>query len=170
LQGDAITLPEARHGGGTTEDDPNPVPDRPTAGKGRFLGVPVRIKRHKTTPKRQPKGGKGRDVAQINIPAGEVATFKELLKKAFKSNKYSAGAKAAQVELLEAGLRQAKRGNFFFWSKLIDIHESKDFITEETLQDFIEKVYVTVRRHVERLEGGKEAMVEIARDLQKQGS
>jgi hypothetical protein len=76
-------------------------------------------------------------------------------------------AKLAKRELVEIALKKAKKGNFFFWSKLIDLHESQ-LVNEDDLHEFIEKVYLTVRRHVEKLDGGREALSEIARDLQKE--
>lgn len=102
-------------------------------------------------------GGRGRKLAR---------SFKELVRDYF-SHKDKRSAKLAKEELVEIALKKAKRGNFFFWSKLIDLHEAQ-LVSEDDLHDFIEKVYVTVRRHVEKLDGGKEALAEIARDLQKE--
>lgn len=130
----------------------------------------MRIKRKTGKPKKARGGfrpgqtGNPRGSSEFQRKIG--GTFKKLIRD-LMDTKSPMDRETIKEELVEVAIRKARRGNFFFWSKLVDLHET-EFIGEDDLQHFIERVYVTVRRHVEKLDGGKQALAEIARDLQKE--
>lgn len=69
-------------------------------------------------------------------------------------------------ELAEIAIARAKKGDFAFWQKVIDLHELRQ-VNEDELNEFIDVVFSVVKKHVAALEGGKEAMEAIARDLNR---
>ncbi len=101
-------------------------------------------------------------------PNPKPESFAVLVRRAFQTRSKKGTGGLTREELLDTAIQKAQRGDFYFWSKLIDLHETRELLTEDDLQRFIERIYVTVRRHVEKLEGGKEVLAEIARDLKHQ--
>lgn len=68
--------------------------------------------------------------------------------------------------MLRVALKRAKKGDFFFWNRLIDLHEA-DAVSRDDIAEFVERIYLIVRRNVEGLEGGPIALANIAKDLQR---
>lgn len=69
-------------------------------------------------------------------------------------------------ELADIAVKRAKKGDFAFWAKVIDLYELRQ-VNEEELTEFIDIVFSIVKKHVESLEGGREALAAIARDLNR---
>ena len=146
---------------GRSRPSPKLTPSRPLA---------MRIKRKKRPgsenlrPPWKP-GQSGNPAGHSKFKREYGESFKKLVRELFASR--GKDRERIRDELAAVAIKKAKRGNFFFWSKLVDLHETNT-VSEDDLQSFIERVYMVVRRHVEKLEGGKEALSEIARELQKE--
>jgi len=69
-------------------------------------------------------------------------------------------------QLAEIAIKRAKRGDFAFWQKVVDLHELRQ-VNEEELNEFLDIVFTVVKKHVAKLEGGREALEVIARDLNR---
>ncbi len=69
-------------------------------------------------------------------------------------------------QLAGVALKRAARGGFAFWNKIIDLHELRS-VNEDDLTEFIDTVFGIVQKHVQKLEGGKEALMSIARELKQ---
>lgn len=122
----------------------------------------MKLRRSKPTKKAPEKPGRRGSPPGEKVAAElKPASFKQLLRKLCKPGDH----RDLKARLLKAGMKQAiDKGNFFFWSKLIDLHEA-DALTLEDVNELVERLYVVVRRHVEQLEGGKTALQSIALEL-----
>lgn len=96
---------------------------------------------------------------------GRNGSFRNLLRREYFNAED--GAKDYRGDLLNLAVNKAQRGDFFFWNKLVELHES-DAVTHDDLAEFVDRIYNIVRRNVEQLDGGKECLISIARDIQKE--
>lgn len=70
-------------------------------------------------------------------------------------------------ELAAIMVRHARKGKFAFLQEIIKQTESAQ-LTEAEMADIVERVYASVKKHVERLQGGMEALEQISLDLQEE--
>lgn len=118
------------------------------------------------SPRRKPFRTSAKEYAERfekELKSMTAGNFRKMVRQAFETDE-NEGGRPWKAVLTEVALKQAKRGDFYFWSKLIDLHESKA-VTEDDVNELVEKVYLIVRRHIEKLDGGLEALANIARDL-----
>lgn len=131
----------------------------------------IKVKRSK----RPKSGGRSAKKSHPTQTPKEVrqqnTSFKQAIRKLFDTSDTKGQLTRSKESLLKVALKKAERGqkmtDFLFWKELISLHEN-EALTEEDLNDFVERVYSIVRRSVEKLEGGHEALAEIARNLQKE--
>lgn len=144
---------------------------RPNEPDGPVFGGPVAIRIKRKQSSREP-GGMGstrRRLAEkslADLRSGGNKSFKQTLRKLFNDSGSKSKIISNKDQMLKVALDKAKKGDFFFWNRLIDLHES-DAVTRDDVAEFVERIYQIVRRNVEGLDGGPIAMANIARDLQK---
>lgn len=126
--------------------------------------------------KKPPKQKKGREETPLSRAAvgmleasakttGRNGSFRQLLRAEYFNHENE--EKDHRGELVDLAVRAAKRGDFFFWNKLVELHEA-DAVSQDDLAEFVDRIYSIVRRNVEQLNGGRECLISIARDIQKE--
>lgn len=122
----------------------------------------IRIKRKKPNKRRPIPGVPKRD----RLAGSGHTSFKQVLRKIFSDSTSKGEILRSKEEMLRVALKRAKKGDFFFWNRLIDLHEA-DAVSRDDIAEFVERIYLIVRRNVEGLEGGPIALANIAKDLQR---
>lgn len=132
----------------------------------------MRIKKRKknynpVTPGANPPWKPGQSGNPRGRPVGS-GSFKSLIRHMLNGKPVpvagSAEFKTLKEQLATVALKRAAKGGFAFWNKIIDLHELRS-VNEDDLTEFIDTVFGIVQQHVQKLEGGREALAAIARDL-----
>ena len=149
------------------KSDSNKEPRKPGGIRLRVRKADKRPPKPEPSPPEDGRKRRGKFIGQSVDESMRNKDFKSLIRCLFDKPSGEHQTKRAKDRLAKVAMKKALKGDYFFWAKLVDLHES-DLVNEDDLAEFTERIYLIVRRHVEKLDGGSEALADIARDLVKE--